>query len=456
MAHDVFISYTHQDKPQADAVCAILESRGIRCWIAPRDITPGEEWGAAIVEAIKSARVMVLLFSSHANASPQIRREVQLAVHAETVLIPLRIEDVAPLKSLEYFLGTPHWLDALTAPFESHLDRLAAAVMSFLAVRGAGSDAQPAESEMTVGATRSASSVSDAQAALRTDPPPDIAAPTRISRVNTDVGSPAQPVDAAAARVTLSVLWVPLDPTSVAVDTAGNIYVTIVAPFKPSRVLKFAAGAETPTELPFAGLVAPSAVAVDSDCAVYVADSHTNRVLKLANGVATPLPFSDLKKPHGLAIDTAGNVYVADTGNKRVLRLAQNSDSLTALPFADLEKPSGVAVDTAGNVYVADTGNKRVLRLAQNTYSLTALPFADLKKPSGVAVDTAGNVYVGDDRSGGVWKLAADVPVPVKLSSGLKGLDIINAVAVDTAGNVYVAVTSIPRCRIVIRSAGAA
>ncbi|MDT7769880.1 MAG: hypothetical protein QOI30_2890, partial [Mycobacterium sp.] len=134
MAHDVFISYSHHDKPQADAICATLEAKGIRCWIAPRDVIPGQEWGEAIVDAIRSSRVMVLVFSTHANDSPQIRREVQLAVSAETVLIPFRIEDVAPARSLEYFLGTPHWLDALTPPLEVHLERLAAAVTSFVTV----------------------------------------------------------------------------------------------------------------------------------------------------------------------------------------------------------------------------------------------------------------------------------------------------------------------------------
>jgi TIR domain/RDD family len=134
MAHEVFVSYSHHDKPQADAVCATLEAKQIRCWIAPRDIVPGQEWGAAIVDAIQSSRVMVLVFSSHANTSPQIRREVQLAVDAGTVLIPFRIEDVTPAQSLKYFLGTPHWLDALTPPLETHLERLAPAVTSFLAV----------------------------------------------------------------------------------------------------------------------------------------------------------------------------------------------------------------------------------------------------------------------------------------------------------------------------------
>jgi hypothetical protein len=111
-----------------------LEARGIRCWIAPRDVVPGVEWGAAIVEAIRGAQVMVLVFSSHANASPQVRREVERAVNAGTVLIPFRIEDVAPADALEYFLGTPHWLDALTPPLEAHLERLASAIASFVTV----------------------------------------------------------------------------------------------------------------------------------------------------------------------------------------------------------------------------------------------------------------------------------------------------------------------------------
>ncbi|MGO9450424.1 MAG: toll/interleukin-1 receptor domain-containing protein [Candidatus Binataceae bacterium] len=125
MAHDVFISHSARDKPAADAVCAKLESRGIRCWIAPRDIRPGMSWGGAIIEAIDGARVMVLLFSSHANDSPQIKREVERAVHRETVIIPVRVEEVQPTGDFEYFLGTPHWLDAITPPFEQHLEHIA-------------------------------------------------------------------------------------------------------------------------------------------------------------------------------------------------------------------------------------------------------------------------------------------------------------------------------------------
>lgn len=132
MAHDVFISYSSHDKPTADAACAVLEQKGIRCWIAPRDIVPGADWGESIIDAISDARALVLVFSSHANASPQIKREVERAVNKGIPIIPLRIEDVAPTKSLEYFISTPHWLDAYNPPLERHLTYLADVIAHIL------------------------------------------------------------------------------------------------------------------------------------------------------------------------------------------------------------------------------------------------------------------------------------------------------------------------------------
>lgn len=125
MPHDVFVSYSSDDKPTADAVCATLENNGIRCWIAPRDILPGVDWGGAIVEAINASRVMVLVYSAKANESPQIKREVERAVNRGLTVIPFRIEDVPMSATLEFFMSMPHWLDALTPPLQVHLDRLA-------------------------------------------------------------------------------------------------------------------------------------------------------------------------------------------------------------------------------------------------------------------------------------------------------------------------------------------
>lgn len=135
MAFDVFISYASKDKIVADAVCARLEASGIRCWIAPRDITPGTSYGEAIIEAIHGAKVMVLVFSSHANSSGHIPKEVERAVSNGVSIIPFRIEDVAPGKSLDYFIGSVHWLDAMTPPMEKHLDDLATTVHKLLPVK---------------------------------------------------------------------------------------------------------------------------------------------------------------------------------------------------------------------------------------------------------------------------------------------------------------------------------
>jgi hypothetical protein len=125
MAHDVFISHSSKDKPTADAVCALLESDGLRCWIAPRDVQAGVSYAGAIIDAINECRAMVLIFSGAANASPQIEREIERAANRRIPLLPFRIENVTPQHGLEYFLSTPHWLDAFTPPLETHIRELA-------------------------------------------------------------------------------------------------------------------------------------------------------------------------------------------------------------------------------------------------------------------------------------------------------------------------------------------
>ncbi|HSC19112.1 MAG TPA: tetratricopeptide repeat protein [Rhizomicrobium sp.] len=131
-SHDVFISYSSRDKTIADGICAVLERHGIRCWIAPRDVLPGADWGQSIVRGIASCRILVLVFSNFANSSSQVRREVERAAHRELPIIPFRVEDVQPNESLEFFISTPHWLDAFTPPLERHVERLAATIKTLL------------------------------------------------------------------------------------------------------------------------------------------------------------------------------------------------------------------------------------------------------------------------------------------------------------------------------------
>ena len=120
----VFISYSSEDKPVADAICNYLESREIRCWVAPRDILPGMNYQESIIDAIDSSSIMVLIFSSHSNKSPHVLSEVNEAMSNEVIIIPFRIEDILPSKAMKYLISTPHWLDAMTPPLEQHIREL--------------------------------------------------------------------------------------------------------------------------------------------------------------------------------------------------------------------------------------------------------------------------------------------------------------------------------------------
>jgi hypothetical protein len=134
MAHDVFISYSSQDKNVADAVCAKLESQKIRCWIAPRDVPPGESWAGAIVEAISESKIFVLVFSDGSNKSGQVVREVGEAVDSGIPIVPLRIEDVELSREMRYYIKSIHWLDALTPPIEQHLQKISNSVQALLSI----------------------------------------------------------------------------------------------------------------------------------------------------------------------------------------------------------------------------------------------------------------------------------------------------------------------------------
>jgi hypothetical protein len=135
MAHDVFISYSSSDKSAADAVVAGLEQKGIRCWVAPRDLTPGISWGQGIADAIEASKVMVVILSQNSNQSRQVAREVERAISKEVTIIPLRIENIDPTGAIAYFLASEHWLDAITPPLERHIDKLGNAIKVFLSDR---------------------------------------------------------------------------------------------------------------------------------------------------------------------------------------------------------------------------------------------------------------------------------------------------------------------------------
>jgi len=193
-------------------------------------------------------------------------------------------------------------------------------------------------------------------------------------------------------------------PYGVAVDSAGNIYIADLFNFV---IRKVAAGTGMITTVAGNGtsgysgdngaatsarLSGPTGVAVDSIGNMYIADSVSNRIRKVAagtgiittvagngtsgysgdNGAATS---ASLSYPNGVAVDSAGNIFIANMGNNRIRKVATGTGIITTVAgngtegysgdnssatSTALNQPHGVAVDSAGNIYIADYGNNRI------------------------------------------------------------------------------------------------
>jgi hypothetical protein len=141
MKYDAFISYSTTDKLTADAIVNYLESNGLRCWYAPRDIQAGMPWPMAISQALKSSHAMVLLFSEASNLSKQVAREITLADNSpDLVLIPFRLSAVDPSEQMDYYLANTHWLDAVSQEPDQAYNALREALCGIVEMHG---DAQP-------------------------------------------------------------------------------------------------------------------------------------------------------------------------------------------------------------------------------------------------------------------------------------------------------------------------
>lgn len=121
----VFISYASPDVERAFEVCEQLEALGHTCWIAPRNIRAGHDYGEEIIRGIEQARCFVLILSSAANESIYVKREVERAVAKAKNVFPLRIEDVSPSPALELHLASLHYLDASRGVLRDHVIMLA-------------------------------------------------------------------------------------------------------------------------------------------------------------------------------------------------------------------------------------------------------------------------------------------------------------------------------------------
>jgi sugar lactone lactonase YvrE len=237
------------------------------------------------------------------------------------------------------------------------------------------------------------------------------------------------------------------DPTGVAVDGNGNVY---VADYYNYTIRKITSSGVVTTWAGSAGLSGttdgtgndarfnyPHALAVDRNGNVYVADEYNYTIRKITNGtVVTTLAgnagrygsrdgtgdSAQFLYPSGVAVDESGNVYVADSGNSTIRKITSDGEVMTLAGSARqsgstdgtgsearFNYPIGMAVDGNGNVYVTDSGNKTIRKITSNGIVTTIGGIADsdgnadgigtsatFNSPSGITVDAAGNLYVAD------------------------------------------------------------
>jgi sugar lactone lactonase YvrE len=246
-------------------------------------------------------------------------------------------------------------------------------------------------------------------------------------------------------------------PEGLAVDGSGN---TLVAenwysgnPYSGGQLVF---GEVTRNAEPIGGSwIDPNSVAVDGAGNIYVNDLVEGlwKMTLQADGSYEQDPI-DIET-HTLAVDGGGNLFTLSlsTGNtyslyKQVLK--SDGTYLQTLITGGFVSPSGVAVDGSGNVFVTDQG----IRLAngsikgagvfeesrvQGKYVQTAIG-SGWKAPSAVSVDGIGNVYVND--SGNVYKLATQTGGSFVQSTVLLKAARAGGLAVDEAGNVYVSEVS--------------
>ncbi|NNJ72260.1 MAG: toll/interleukin-1 receptor domain-containing protein, partial [Enterobacterales bacterium] len=129
----IFISYSSKDGDIANKICEGLEAKQHHCWIAPRDINPGESYPSAIMRGLNECKVMLIIVSDNSILSRHVLNEVEQAFKSETAIIPVRIADIVPSGDLDYFLSLTQWFDVISGDVEQHIDDLATKIRPLVA-----------------------------------------------------------------------------------------------------------------------------------------------------------------------------------------------------------------------------------------------------------------------------------------------------------------------------------
>jgi len=124
MSGHVFVSHGSDDSAEANGLAALIESKGIKAWIAPRDVRPGQDYSEQLQAAIEGCAAFVVLVSDKANKSPFVRAETEMAFSTSKPIFPVRMNDIQPAAGLAFFLKIRHWTDAFGAERDANVARL--------------------------------------------------------------------------------------------------------------------------------------------------------------------------------------------------------------------------------------------------------------------------------------------------------------------------------------------
>ena len=146
MAGHVFISHGSENRDEANALCAFIEGRGVRCWIAPRDVRPGIDYSEELQAAIETCAAFVVLVTDVANKSPYVRAETEMAFSCHKPIFPVRQADIKPAPGLALFLKIRHWTDAYGKHRDAAMERLALELQTVTGAAPSPSPPSPAPS----------------------------------------------------------------------------------------------------------------------------------------------------------------------------------------------------------------------------------------------------------------------------------------------------------------------
>jgi len=253
-------------------------------------------------------------------------------------------------------------------------------------------------------------------------------------------------------------------PSGITIDTSGNIYMSdtqnhCIRRLDPSGNLTIIAGTGVAGYVNGASSVAqfngPTAIAVDVEGNIYIADTNNNAIRVLPRIVkrdASGNPASTysivgtlvgsgpeimssgigsgilLNRPRGVAVDASGSIYISDTGNNRICKVVSGGSLVTIAGSASFNgpltysygfihgqgteasfnEPTALCVDLKGNIFVTDTNNNAIRRITpsgnvttiagsgQRSYKEGRRLQASFNKPIGICVDAYNVLYVTD------------------------------------------------------------